>query len=50
MTQQVLNACKAGISAWQQAFNTQDAKGCAEQYAEDTTMIAKPFGTFIGRK
>ena len=29
----ILEACKKGIAAWQQAFNQQDAKGCAEQYA-----------------
>ena len=46
----VLAACKAGISAWQNAFNSQDAKGCAAQYSEDCVMDAKPFGTFSGRK
>lgn len=51
MTQeQILAACKAGISAWQQAFNSQDAAGCAAQYAEDTVMEARPFGTFTGRE
>lgn len=48
--QHVLDACKAGISAWQKAFNSQDAVGCAEQYAEGTVMEARPFGTFIGRE
>ncbi|NRF29686.1 nuclear transport factor 2 family protein [Vibrio coralliilyticus] len=48
MSQSVLEACQAGIEAWKAAFNRQDAKGCAEQYAEGTTMIAKPFGTFEG--
>ncbi|MBN3494849.1 YybH family protein [Vibrio neptunius] len=50
MSQLVLEACQAGIEAWKAAFNRQDAKGCAEKYAEDTTMIAKPFGTFEGRE
>ena len=50
MTQSVLKACQAGIEAWKTAFNNQDAKGCAEQYAEGTTMHAKPFGTFEGRE
>ena len=50
MSQSVLEACQAGIEAWKAAFNRQDAKGCAEQYAEGTTMIAKPFGTFEGRE
>jgi len=47
--QQVLDACKAGIAEWQVAFNSQDAAGCAAQYAEGTTMEARPFGTFTGR-
>ncbi|MFK0569528.1 YybH family protein [Endozoicomonas sp.] len=50
MTEQVLETCKAGINAWQQTFNSQDAAGCAEQYAEGTTMVARPFGTFVGRE
>ncbi|NOH52645.1 isochorismatase [Vibrio coralliilyticus] len=50
MSQSVLEACQAGIEAWKAAFNRQDAKGCAEQYAEGTTMIAKPFGMFEGRE
>ncbi|BCL69234.1 hypothetical protein TUMSATVNIG1_11770 [Vibrio nigripulchritudo] len=48
MFQNVLEACKAGIAAWQQAFNDGNAKGCAAQYAEETEMVAKPFGTFKG--
>ncbi|MGY3572783.1 YybH family protein [Vibrio paucivorans] len=50
MNNSVLDACKAGISAWQSAFNHGNAKGCAQQYAEGTTMVAKPFGTFVGRE
>lgn len=46
----VLEACKAGIKAWQIAFNSQDAAGCAAQYAEGTVMEARPFGTFTGRE
>lgn len=45
----VLARCKAGIAAWQQAFNRQDAAGCAAQYCDDTVMDARPFGTFTGR-
>lgn len=48
--EQVLDACKAGIAAWQTAFNSQDAAGCAAQYAEGTVMEARPFGTFTGRE
>jgi len=47
---QVLELCKQGISSWQQAFNAQDAKGCAAQYNEDCIMHARPFGTFKGRE
>ena len=47
---EMLSACKAGIAAWQHAFNTQNAKGCAEQYLEGTVMEARPFGTFTGRQ
>ncbi|WP_394245482.1 YybH family protein [Vibrio astriarenae] len=46
----VLMACQQGIEAWKTAFNLQDAKGCASQYAEDCTMHARPFGTFKGRE
>lgn len=50
MTQeQVLAACKAGIALWQQAFNAQDAKACANQYCDDAVMTASPFGKFNGR-
>lgn len=48
--QQVLDACKAGITAWQSAFNSQNAEGCAEQYMQDGVMVARPFGTFEGRE
>ncbi|EMH3446233.1 nuclear transport factor 2 family protein [Vibrio harveyi] len=50
MTQSVLERAQAGISAWQIAFNNQDAAGCAAHYAEDAIMVAKPFGTFEGRE
>ena len=46
----VLEACKKGIAAWQQAFNKQDAKGCAEQYQDNCVMQAEPFGTFEGKE
>lgn len=49
MSQETLDACKAGIMAWQKAFNHGDAEGCASQYAENTEMVAKPFGKFKGR-
>ncbi|MCV6587764.1 MAG: nuclear transport factor 2 family protein [Marinobacterium sp.] len=46
----VLECCQAAIARWQQAFNTQDAEGCAAQYSEKTVMHARPFGTFTGRE
>ena len=38
----------AGSTAWANAFNSQDAAGCAAQYEPDALMVAKPFGTFTG--
>ncbi|PSW44320.1 YybH family protein [Photobacterium leiognathi] len=46
----VLEACKAALAAWQQAFNGQDAKGCAAQYTQECVMEARPFGVFEGRE
>ncbi|MCF6459115.1 nuclear transport factor 2 family protein [Pseudoalteromonas sp. MMG024] len=46
--QQILNACKDSITAWQNAFNNQDAAGCAAQYSKHAVMHARPFGTFKG--
>jgi ketosteroid isomerase-like protein len=45
----ILELCKQGISAWQKAFNNQDAAGCAALYTEDCIMEAKPLGIFTGR-
>lgn len=45
-----LEMCKAGINAWKQAFNNQDAAGCAAQYTKSCVMDARPFGTFKGRE
>lgn len=46
----VLAACKQGIAQWQQAFNQQNAAGCAAQYCENSVMNAVPFGEFKGRE
>lgn len=46
----VLAACKQGIAQWQQAFNQQNAAGCAAQYCENSVMNAIPFGEFKGRE
>ncbi len=45
----VLEACKVALTVWQQAFNGQDAKGCAAQYTKECVMEARPFGVFEGR-
>ncbi|MCC4798441.1 isochorismatase [Enterovibrio norvegicus] len=46
-----LSIYNAGIKAWQDAFNNQDAAGCAAQYADHTTlMVARPFGEFTGHE
>jgi hypothetical protein len=45
----VLEVCEEGILVWKQAFNKQDAAGCAAQYTLDAVMDARPFGTFTGR-
>ena len=46
----VLNAVDVASAAWKSAFNTGDAAGCANQYEENATMRAEPFGTFTGTK
>lgn len=48
--QNVLLACQKGSEAWKEAFNRGDAKGCAALYTLNSTMNAKPFGTFTGRE
>lgn len=50
MNTNTLEACQQGIEAWKTAFNQQNAEGCAAQYTEDCTMIAKPIGEFKGRE
>ena len=49
MSQEILDACKAASAIWKNSFNKGDARGCALQYAENTEMRAKPFGTYKGR-
>lgn len=45
----VLEICKQGIKKWREAFNAQDAIGCSNQYTQNCTMHARPFGTFEGK-
>ena len=44
----VMNAVDVASIAWKSAFNIGDAAGCANQYEENATMRAEPFGTFTG--
>lgn len=46
----LLAAVQAASEYWRAAFNSGDAAGCAAAYEEDAVMVAKPFGTFTGRK
>ena len=45
----ILQAVQTASAAWQAAFNTGDAAGCAAQYEADAVMHARPFGTFTGQ-
>lgn len=45
---QLLEKVVAASSAWKNAFNSQDAAGCAAQYQANAVMVAQPFGTFTG--
>lgn len=42
-------AVRAGSERWKSAFNAGDADGCASCYEPNATMVAAPFGTFVGR-
>ena len=44
----VLHAVRKASAQWKSAFNSGDAKGCAEQYENNVVMHARPFGTFTG--
>lgn len=44
----VLDAVKEASARWQNAFNSGDAAGCANQYEPSAVMKAEPFGTFEG--
>ena len=45
---QLLETVTAASTLWKNAFNSQDAAGCAAQYESMAVMVAKPFGTFTG--
>ena len=46
----ILSAVNKASNQWRSAFNSGDAKKCAEQYEENAVMHARPFGTFTGTK
>lgn len=48
MSDTLLEAVKQASSAWQVAFNSGNAAGCAAQYESDAVMYARPFGRFVG--
>ena len=48
MSDVVLDAVGKASAQWRSAFNSGNAKACAEQYESDAVMHARPFGTFIG--
>ncbi len=48
MSDVVLDTVSKSSTQWKSAFNSGDAKACAEQYENNAVMHARPFGTFIG--
>lgn len=50
MTKAMIEATQTASARWQASFNRADAAGCAACYEEDAVMVAKPFGTYRGRK
>lgn len=49
MSSEIEEAAKAASESWKGFFNAGDAAGCASCYEQDATMVASPFGTFVGR-
>lgn len=49
MSNDVIEVVNAASEKWKASFNAGDAAGCASCYEEDATMVAAPFGTFVGR-
>jgi ketosteroid isomerase-like protein len=45
--EQLLEKVTTASATWKAAFNSGDAKLCAEQYAPTALMVAKPFGTLL---
>lgn len=49
MTPPIETATIAASARWRTFFNNGDAIGCASCYETDAEMVARPFGTFVGR-
>jgi ketosteroid isomerase-like protein len=39
-----------GNAKWKKSFNEGNASACADCYEDNAIMIAKPFGTFVGKE
>ena len=50
MSDDVIDVVNAASDRWKAFFNAGDAAGCASCYEADATMVAAPFGTFVGRE
>lgn len=50
MTSSLIAETKEASEKWKSFFNQRDAAGCASMYEEDAEMIAKPFGSYKGRR
>ena len=48
MNDELLSAISKASAQWKSAFNSGNAKGCAELYEDKAVMHARPFGTFTG--
>lgn len=49
MSNTLIDAAKTANEKWKASFNSGDAAGCASCYEQGATMVAQPFGTFVGR-
>lgn len=49
MTSSLIEKTIEASQKWKASFNRGDAAGCAAMYEERATMVAKPFGTYVGR-
>ena len=50
MTHTIREAAIAGCERWKSFFNAGDAPGCASCYEKNASLIATPFGTYVGQE